>query len=160
MGKLMQAAGLTHGGFYGHFSSRSQLLVHALEQALQDGAASFRSSNKTESPSLEAVVRGYLSRRHRDLRAQGCAIAALAGEVSRSDPDLREAMSEQIAALAGTVGDGMEAGDEGTALFMVSAMIGALTLSRVLTGPSQSDALLTTAKRELLALGKRAAASE
>lgn len=160
VGKLMQAAGLTHGGFYGHFSSRSELLVHALEQALQDGAASFHSSNGTQSPSLNAVVRSYLSRRHRDLRAQGCAIAALAGEVSRSDPDLRQAMSEHIAAFAGSLRDCMETEEEGTALFMVSAMIGALTLSRVLTDPLQSDALLATAKRELLALSNRVAPTE
>lgn len=150
--KLMQAAGLTHGGFYGHFSSRSELLVHALEQALEDGAATFRTANGSDSLSYEAVVRGYLSRSHRDSRAQGCAIAALAGDASRSDQDVRHAMAEHVSEFARSLGECMDSKDEGTALFAISAMIGSLMLSRVLTDPAQSDALLSTAKRELLAL--------
>ena len=34
VGKLMQKVNLTHGGFYGHFPSRSDLIAQALKQAL------------------------------------------------------------------------------------------------------------------------------
>ncbi|MBN8495033.1 MAG: TetR family transcriptional regulator, partial [Burkholderiales bacterium] len=39
VGPLMRSVGLTHGGFYGHFESRSELLAQALARALQDGEA-------------------------------------------------------------------------------------------------------------------------
>jgi len=38
--KLMKLAGLTHGGFYGHFPSRSDLIAQALKRALDAGEAS------------------------------------------------------------------------------------------------------------------------
>ncbi len=34
VGKLMQKVNLTHGGFYGHFPSRSDLIAQALKRAL------------------------------------------------------------------------------------------------------------------------------
>ncbi|MDT7835505.1 TetR/AcrR family transcriptional regulator [Aquabacterium sp. OR-4] len=42
--RLMRSAGLTHGGFYGHFASRDELLAQALERALVDGAAASRAA--------------------------------------------------------------------------------------------------------------------
>ena len=37
VGKLMRSVDLTHGGFYNHFTSRSDLLAQALERALVEG---------------------------------------------------------------------------------------------------------------------------
>jgi len=34
---LMKEADLTHGGFYGHFDSREELVAEAIECALRDG---------------------------------------------------------------------------------------------------------------------------
>src|ERR1700722_20781608 len=79
VGKLMQKAGLTHGGFYGHFASRSDLLAKALERALVDGAGAARAAAQDRAPRFAALVRSYLSRAHRDAPETGCAIAALAG---------------------------------------------------------------------------------
>ena len=42
VGTLMKSVGLTHGGFYGHFESRSALLAEALERALRDGRSKRR----------------------------------------------------------------------------------------------------------------------
>src|SRR3546814_1848579 len=39
---LMKAAGLTHGGFYGQFSSKDQLAVEATERALEGNAVIWR----------------------------------------------------------------------------------------------------------------------
>lgn len=93
VGKLMQSAGLTHGGFYGHFASRSDLLVRALEQALLDASASFGASSAPGLTNYASIIRSYLSHQHRDSRASGCAIAALAGDVARAEPESREPMS-------------------------------------------------------------------
>ena len=39
IGEVMKAANLTHGGFYGHFPSRTALIAAALERALVEGEA-------------------------------------------------------------------------------------------------------------------------
>src|SRR2546421_8338532 len=76
VGALMKSVGLTHGGFYGHFESRSALLAEALQRALQEGEANAQASRA--SPEFPDIVRGYLSRSHPDARDRGCAFAALA----------------------------------------------------------------------------------
>ncbi|QGZ56417.1 TetR family transcriptional regulator [Paraburkholderia acidiphila] len=152
--KLMSSAKLTHGGFYGHFASRSELLLHALERALDDGRAAFEAKNGTGPHDYCATVRGYLSRKHRDARASGCAIAALAGDVARADEASREAMSSRIEQFAVNLGASMNQEDADKALFAVSALIGALVVSRVMVDEKRSDAVLAAAKRQLLALNE------
>jgi TetR/AcrR family transcriptional regulator, transcriptional repressor for nem operon len=153
--KLMSSANLTHGGFYGHFESRADLLLHALERALNDGRAAFEAKNGSGPQDYSATIRGYLSRKHREARASGCAIAALAGDVARADEPSREAMSGHIEQFVARVGASMGGEDESQALFAVSALIGALVVSRVMVDEKRSDAVLAAAKRELLALNEK-----
>src|SRR3954451_20000276 len=85
---IMEAAGLTHGGFYGHFDSKAKLA----EQACSAGLAKSKQKWDTlaqASPeaALAEIARSYLSKRHRDDPGDGCVFAALGGEVARaSDP--------------------------------------------------------------------------
>lgn len=153
VGSLMRSVGLTHGGFYRHFPSRSELLAQALERALRDGeAAASATRDPARPPSFAAMVRGYLSRPHRDSRASGCAIAALASDVARADARSRQVMEASIerfvARIAATLGDQ----DDARALLAVSAMVGGLLLARVSTDPRRSDEILRTVREGLLAL--------
>jgi TetR/AcrR family transcriptional repressor of nem operon len=159
VGTLMRSVNLTHGGFYGHFASRSDLLAQALERALCDGEAASRLATDTwGTPDFAASVRRYLSRKHRDSRRSGCAIAALASDVARADEDSRRVMEAHIDRCADRLAAAMGTPDEGKALFAVSALIGALLVSRVITDPKRSDAVLTAARQQLLALGGAASA--
>ena len=55
--ELMKEAELTHGGFYGHFPSRSALIAAALERALFDGeAASVAATSRKGSRTLKSIV--------------------------------------------------------------------------------------------------------
>lgn len=148
--KLMKSAGLTHGGFYGHFVSRSELLIHALEQALMDGREAFDASRTRSEPSYSDTVRSYLSRKHRDSASSGCAMAALAGDAARADCEIRTPMSEHIEDFVDAIARAMGSNDRDRATFVVSAMIGALIVSRVIVDPSRSDNVLAAVKRELL----------
>lgn len=153
VGKLMQSVDLTHGGFYGHFASRSDLLAHALERALDDGKKAFEAAGDHAPPAVATTVRSYLSRKHRDSRASGCAIAALVGDVAREDdPAMRATMAAQIEAFADRLQQAMARPDRDRALFAASAMIGALLVSRVMASPAQADAVLAAAKKEMLTL--------
>jgi TetR/AcrR family transcriptional repressor of nem operon len=149
VGALMKSVGLTHGGFYGHFESRSALLAEALERALLEGEANVTAD---KSADFSTLVRGYLSRKHRDARESGCAMAALLSDLGRADVSAREVMSEHIETFAATVAKSLD-GDEERALVAVSAMIGALALSRVIADPARSDALLKAVRDHLKTLG-------
>lgn len=149
---LMAAVGLTHGGFYNHFGSRAELLEAALQRALARGADSSRREDEAgdEQSAFDAFVRGYLSPSHRDHPESGCAIAALVSDVGRAEAPLRASMSEQLDGLIATATSAL--GSEREAMLAVSALIGALCLSRICTDPARSDALLRTVRDELRAL--------
>jgi TetR/AcrR family transcriptional repressor of nem operon len=150
VGKLMQSVNLTHGGFYGHFASRSDLLAQALKQALVEGEAVARAANpQGKVRTFATIVKSYLSRTHRDSRNSGCAISALVSDVGRADEQSRAVMAEHIEAfvdkLAETLGD-----EKATAA--VSTLVGAIALSRVVTDPKRSDAILKAAKDHVLTM--------
>ena len=146
VGTLMNSVGLTHGGFYGHFESRSALLAEALERALLDGEANAKAQGG--APTLSGIVRSYLSRAHRDARESGCAMAALVSDVARADTASREVMTDHIEAFIASVSETL-GGDQERAIVAVSAMVGALTLSRVIADPARSDALLKAVRDHL-----------
>ncbi len=156
VGKLMRSVDLTHGGFYNHFESRSDLLAQALERALVEGgrtaAASTRSADAPRS--YETRVKSYVSRAHRDARTDGCAIAALASDVARADAASRAVMSAHIDGFIGQLAQSLHSQDEGDAMLAVSAMVGAVLLARVQTDPKKSDALLKSVRDRLLALNQ------
>ena len=73
---LMKSAGLTHGGFYGHFASKDDLMAQATERALGKlhtaWAALARDAAHNGQDPLGAVESAYLSARHRDAPGHGC----------------------------------------------------------------------------------------
>src|SRR4051812_12558688 len=75
---LMREAGLTHGGFYGHFGSKEELMAEACTKALQRSRESWakRAAAHPDDP-LGEVARSYLHARHRDNPGQGCVMASL-----------------------------------------------------------------------------------
>ena len=149
VGTLMKSVGLTHGGFYGHFESRSALLAEALERALLEGETRAKTQGGTQT--LTGIVRSYLSRAHRDARESGCAMAALVSDVARADTPSREVMTDHIESFIASVSEAL-GGDQDGAIVAVSAMVGALALSRVITDPARSDAVLKAVRDHLKAL--------
>src|ERR1700677_2235240 len=67
--EVMQAAGLTHGGFYGYFKSNDELIAEALADAM---------TQTTTGPlgDLTTYVAEYLTPTHRDDLGSGCPTAA------------------------------------------------------------------------------------
>jgi TetR/AcrR family transcriptional repressor of nem operon len=149
VGSLMKSVGLTHGGFYGHFESRSALLGEALQRALLEGEANAQASGSPEH--FSDIVRSYLSRTHRDARDSGCAVAALVSDVARADEGPRTIMTRYVESFIASVAETLD-GDEARAIVAVSAMVGALTLSRVVADPARSNAILKLVRDHLNAL--------
>lgn len=148
VGTLMKRVGLTHGAFYVHFESREALLAEALERALLEGEAKAGAQGSGATAPFAGIVRGYLSRTHRDARDSGCAVAALASDVARADAASRDVMTGHVETFIDNVARSLD-GDDERAIMAVSAMVGALTLSRVVADPARSNAILKAVRAQL-----------
>ncbi|HUC19423.1 MAG TPA: TetR family transcriptional regulator [Acetobacteraceae bacterium] len=144
---LMKAAGLTHGGFYKHFVSKDQLVAEATAAAM-DGIL----EELATRPTVNSAVAGYLSTRHRDNPASGCPLAALGGELARSDKETRAAATAGFTRLVDILAGNARAADvRRQALVAAVTMIGAVTMSRVVSDPKLSDEILDAARETLVA---------
>jgi len=90
----MKAAGLTHGGFYGHFASKEDLAAETCAHARRDPWASRMDAPPEQR--LEGTVQSYLAPRHRDDRANGCLFAALGSDIVRQPRAVRRAFTERF----------------------------------------------------------------
>jgi TetR/AcrR family transcriptional repressor of nem operon len=144
---LMKAAGLTHGGFYGHFASKEALLGEAAGRALDGAGEGWQAlMDRHADDPLGAVVRSYLSTAHRDTPGLGCAVAALGADIARAGPAVREAATArtraQLDLLAGAAPGGSGEERRRRAIATYAAMIGAMVLARVVSDPALSDEIL------------------
>ncbi|WP_455819648.1 TetR/AcrR family transcriptional regulator [Pseudomonas cerasi] len=154
---LMAAAGLTHGGFYGHFDSKDELAAIASRKAFNDSLARWQEiKQQPNHHTLRTLVEHYLSPAHRDGVQDGCAITALASDVARESADkpVRDVYLDGVKSMLGileSVADGEDdAQRRQHALMQFSLLIGALTLARATSGDSLSDQFLAAAKEALL----------
>ena len=144
---IMKAAGLTHGGFYGHFASKEDLAAQACAHARRDPWASWMDAPPEQR--LEGIVRGYLTPRHRDDRANGCLFAALGSDIVRQPRAVRRAFTERfrskIDVLRRLVPGRSAASRREKALAIMAGLVGALTLSRAVDDPALSEEILAAA---------------
>jgi TetR/AcrR family transcriptional repressor of nem operon len=147
---LMSAAGFTHGGFYKHFGSKADLMAEATEQGL---AAKM---NDYAGLSMAEFIERYLSREHRDDRADGCAMAALCGDAPRQPPAVRETFAAGIAGMLAAVERGAMAAGEARdvarakAIGMFAQLLGAVVLSRACPDDSPlADEILEVCRQQL-----------
>ncbi|WP_029921775.1 TetR/AcrR family transcriptional regulator [Nevskia soli] len=158
LAELMKLLGLTHGGFYKHFSSRDELVGEAIGYALAEGDAAMHGwLFKDGKADLPNFIHTYLSEAHRDSRANGCTVSALSADVARKGEDLQGLFRDQIERNIGMLVAAMEgvpAGERrGQAMLLLSALYGALMLARS-TGDSRlSQEFLRTVGDKLVALG-------
>jgi TetR/AcrR family transcriptional repressor of nem operon len=141
--EVMRAAGLTHGGFYGHFGSKDDLIAQTLAYALLAGEDRQRSRAEVD---LARYAVGYLSPRHRDDLAGGCPTAGLGAETIRQSPEARAAMTaglrRRIELLSEGAPGASAAEKRRVAIGSWAAMVGAVILARLSDDPRLSDEVL------------------
>src|ERR1700726_1071318 len=126
---VMKEAGVTVGGFYKHFDSRDELVVEALATAFQD-----LDRWEEHTDTLTKLLATYLSEEHRDAPGTGCALAYSTGLVPPNGTSDRRAR----------------------AILMISAMLGAINLSRAVSDPNLSREILQQTRDQLISLNKPA----
>ncbi|WP_223461870.1 MULTISPECIES: TetR/AcrR family transcriptional regulator [unclassified Pseudomonas] len=148
---VMAAAGLTHGGFYGHFESREALAREAGGRAFQQSAERWKTSiaeSADNESARRALIEPYLSAASRDNPGESCPVVAFAGDMCHeaADSGLRQTFNEGLSRLLQTFGPLMDTGDatrdRQQALVQFSLMVGALTLARATQGEPLSDEIL------------------
>lgn len=111
---VMQGAGLTRGGFYSYFGSKSELYTEVLGCFFTDPEwkccwegveVDLRSSEVGPQ-----VVRAYLSRQHFEDVGNSCPMVALPGDVTRSGPEARQAFETVFRAMVSVLDRGMGGG--------------------------------------------------
>ena len=143
---LMKCAGLTHGGFYGHFASKEDLLAEACGQAMSGAVERWRGvlARAPRHP-LGALARYYLTPEHRDNPGAGCAVASLGPDVARVGEAVRQAMDaglqQQLALLAEAL-QGTPAQKRRQAIVAYASMVGGLLLARTVADAQLSDEIL------------------
>ena len=152
---VMAAAGLTHGGFYRHFDSKDELVAEACAAAIESAEAT-NQCPALGKDGLEAILADYLSADHRDNPSEGCVLAGLGSELARSDDKTRAAATAGFLRLVDAFAQqypGMKPqAAKARALVAVSAMIGAITMSRIVIDPKLSAAILRQTKKHLAAM--------
>jgi TetR/AcrR family transcriptional regulator, transcriptional repressor for nem operon len=150
---IMKDAGLTHGGFYAHFDSREAMLAEAADRAGAESVATLARVAATAPPhrALQNMLELYLSKEH--VAEIVCPVAALGSEMPRQAPEVRRAATRRIKEMIDLVArqspDWGQPGAHERALVTVSAMLGALLLSRAVDDQRLSNAIRVAVLKHL-----------
>jgi len=157
---LMKEAGLTHGGFYAHFGSKTDLLAEAADRAGAEGIESLGRVLAAAEPghALDTLIDSYLSDLHLQTPELGCAIAALGTEVPRQAEPVRHAATQRMKEMVDLVERQLpgwrKPGNHERALGILSCLVGAVIIAR-----AADDAEFGVAVREAAGALARSAAT-
>lgn len=143
---VMDAAGMTPGGFYRHFGNREAMLAAALPAAFEQFSIRVMqhlAAARGATP-FEGFEEFYLSALHVADPAGGCPLAALGSDIARASPALRaqfgQGLRQVIAALSMAIGE--QHGDHRViATRQLATMVGAVILARA-SDPETGQAVL------------------
>ncbi|RDK07737.1 TetR/AcrR family transcriptional regulator [Cupriavidus lacunae] len=158
--ELMADAGLTHGGFYGHFASKDALAAQACKRAFEESNTRWERrlarAEGDRKAMLANLVEPYLTAAHRANPGVGCAASALAVDVARepAGKPVRQAYVEGLRTMVDGMAQTVDADDpqerHDEALVRMALLVGALTLARATDGDALSDDMLNAVRTRLL----------
>ncbi len=154
---LMEAVGLTHGGFYRHFKSKDDLVAESTFRAFEETVARLEERRGTIGPkaALRAYIDEYLSEDHIEHPEEGCPVAAYGADAGRQNDMVRDAFSEGIARVIGLVSDGLSCPKEerqARTLELLAMLSGAIVMARASNDPKLSRQILASCHRRAVRL--------
>jgi TetR/AcrR family transcriptional repressor of nem operon len=152
---VMRDAGLTHGGFYKHFASKDQLLVESLAEAFAEMSGFLLNVARHAPPQTawKAMVKAYLSLEHCDHPERGCPLAALSSEFAHADKALKTRIVGELAKYQRRMlplMPGRPAQKEHNFMVIISTMLGAVAIARILPDRLSREKVLAAARDFLL----------
>ena len=151
----MKAAGLTHGGFYGNFASKENLIELACAHGLERSLKSMQQvTDESGEKALAAIASSYLSSAHRDGAAEGCVLAALGAEAARQGSPVRGVFTRSVRsvvdALTKLMPGKLKRAKRQQAIATYASLIGALVLARSVDDAELSDEILRAVQKEII----------
>lgn len=160
LAQIMAGAGLTHGGFYSYFRSKSDLYAEVLGCFFTD--PNWKSCWKGVEVDLASanatpqIVRAYLSRQHFENVENSCPMAALPSYVARSGRKARRAFETVFKAMVNVLERGMQNGNRsrrGTAEAIGALCVGGMVIARAADDRRLADQLRDACMQVALRLG-------
>lgn len=147
---VMKAAGLTHGGFYGHFKSKDDLIAQAIGALGPQIVEQWGRVVEAEGGKAVGLIADqYLGDDHCRGVGSGCAIAALGPEIARLPDGARDEVTRSMKDIVAVL-QKAEPGGEGqarrAALKAYASWIGAMVVARI-----SSDEAFSREVREAVA---------
>jgi TetR/AcrR family transcriptional repressor of nem operon len=143
---IMEAAGLTRGGFYGHFDSKEDLFEEVLRRkadfVVRLRARMGETREELTEEALE-VVGGYLAPENRQGGARGCLMASLSVDVARSSKDARKGFADVFRDLEREFARGLTRAKDPDprAMASIALCVGGVILSRAIGDGELADRL-------------------
>jgi TetR/AcrR family transcriptional regulator, transcriptional repressor for nem operon len=158
--QIMAGAGLTHGGFYSYFDSKSDLYAAVLGCFFTDPewkscweGVHVDLSSKDVGPQ---VVRAYLSRQHYEDVENSCPMVALPTDVARSGVSAKRAFETVFKAMVSVLERSLlEKGQRRrtTAQSIAALAIGGMVVARTMVDRALADELRSACMAVALTLG-------
>jgi TetR/AcrR family transcriptional repressor of nem operon len=158
--QIMAGAGLTHGGFYSYFDSKSDLYAEVLSCFFTD--PHWKSCWKGVHVDLRAtdagpqVVRAYLSRQHFEDVENSCPMTALPNDVARGGKSAKRAFETVFKAMVSVLErSAIENGRPrlATAQAVAALCVGGMVVARALVSRTLADELRDACMAVALDLG-------
>jgi TetR/AcrR family transcriptional regulator, transcriptional repressor for nem operon len=144
---VMRDAGLTHGAFYSHFSSKDDLASAAFARAITTGRSHWIKPRRGEPwrVRLTSLAKRYLTTAHRDNLATSCGFATLSSDAAHASDDFRACYEHELRGSLAAICDGDdERLDDAIALMTVC--VGGMALARAVADPKLSGQILRVAR--------------
>lgn len=156
---IMAHAGLTRGGFYSYFDSKSDLYAEVMRCFFTDPDWEHRWEGVQFDSTADAgpqIVRAYLSSAHLNDVENSCPLIALPNDVARSDQTVKTAFETVFKAMVALLGRDVKNASqsrESAAMGIAALCIGGMVIARSVNDRNLSEQLREAATTIALELG-------
>jgi TetR/AcrR family transcriptional regulator, transcriptional repressor for nem operon len=149
--EIMSAAGLSHGGFYRHFASKEHLVAEAFAAGMASTLDALDDPSRSGEQAFMDHFGTWLGDKNRTDGLGECPLIAMGSELARADSETRRAATRGYLDLIETMA--IKGGsDTRAAIFAFSAILGAVTVSRIVDDPELAGQVLAETRKGLLGM--------
>jgi TetR/AcrR family transcriptional repressor of nem operon len=151
---IMKSAGLTHGGFYGHFKSKAHLEAEACDLVYARAAERWaKLVDEAKGDAFAVLIDRYLSEDRLRSAEQGCCFALLGSDAARQEPSVRRSFTAGFESLVGILAKAIPGRAKKQrrerAISTFAQMIGALVLARSVDDAELGKEILSAVRTDI-----------